>query len=103
MFWSPARQMRLAANLFDVISIGFRRRYAAGGRMGLLQESGIRQIRHDIADRGRAEPFTIGTRKHTRTDRLAGGDKRFHNRGQDFPFSVPYCPRRRHNSLLVSS
>ena len=99
----PGGQMRLAADLFDVISIRLSRRYAARGRVGLLQESGIRQIRHDIADGGWAESLPIGTRKHARTDRLAGGDKRFNNRCQNFPFSVPYRPRRRHNSLLVSS
>ena len=83
------REARVARNLLDVIAIGFGRRNAARGGVRLLEESGIRQIGHHVADGGRAQALAVRARERARSDRLAGGDEGLHDGGQNFAFAVP--------------
>ena len=53
------RELRGSGNLLDVIAVGLGGGNAPGRSVRLLQESGIRQIRHHVANAGWTEAFAV--------------------------------------------
>ena len=91
-----ARRRFAAKQLLDVITKGLCGRNSAGGGVRLLQVAGFRQVRHHVADGGRAHAFTIllacdGLRR----DRIPGGNVVFDNGGQDQVFARSHGELRR--------
>ena len=84
------RKPGFARKLLYVVTIGFCARHPAGGRMRLIQKTGIRKVGHHIADSCRTESLPAGARQGTRPHRLARGDESLDNGGQDLPLTISY-------------
>src|SRR5579864_454227 len=98
------RKLYFSAQLLDVVTISCRARHSSRRSMWLLQVPGISQIGHYIPYRGRAESLTAGAGEHTRSNWLARGDKRFHDRGQNFALSISNpMAARRHDLISVTT
>ena len=59
-------------------------RHAPGAGMGRIEQAHGLQVRHDIADRGRRQGQRQALGQGARADRLAGGQKGFHQMAEDF-------------------
>ena len=81
------RQPRLARQLVRVIAISLRRRHPSGRGMRLLQETSVRQVRHDVTNRRRAQALAIRARQRARSDWLARRDVGLDDGGQNFAFA----------------
>ena len=78
----------IAAELLHVIPVGGGTRHPSGRGVRLFEETAIGQIGHHIANGRGTQPFPTGARNHARPHRLARGNKRFHDRREDFAFPV---------------
>ena len=94
------RKAGFARKLLYIIAIRLGTGYAARRGVGLLQIAGVGQVRHHVADGGRAESFPIRPRQGARPHRVAGGNKGLHNGGQNLPFPLPDGWSRRHIKYL---
>jgi hypothetical protein len=64
--------------------------------MRLLQQTCVREIRHNVADGGRTEALAAAARESTRSYRFARGDEGLDNGGQNFALTRPDLYRLRH-------
>src|SRR6266700_7716265 len=96
------RKLRFPAQLLNVVAIRRSARDPSRRSVWLLKKSGIGQVGHYVPDGRRAQSFPARPRKHARTDRLARGDERLYQRGQNLAFPVTNGLPRRHASLLYT-
>src|SRR6266571_1575813 len=83
------REPRLSRELLHIIAIGGHRRHPARRSVGLLQKSGVAEVRHQVADGGRTQPFGAASRNGSRSHRLPRRNIGFYDGSQDLPFPLP--------------
>ena len=81
-----ARQVRLAAQLLNVIAVSLRSGHAPGRSVRLLQKPRVGQVGHHVANGRGTQPFAAGARNGARAHGFSAGNKGLDNRGQDFAF-----------------
>jgi hypothetical protein len=101
-FGSKDRDLRSAAEMLDVKAKRACGGDAAGGGVRLIEQAGIAERGHDVADGGGTHAILVAevTREGLRRDRLTGSDVRLDDGRQDVAFARTQARFRSHADVV---